>query len=371
MLAVTAVVLVGCASASSGSSPPALSSGSPTPSTRPADSKAADLRTQLDLLLEEHVIVVAKQAIAASNNTDEYAGYATLLTTNANALVDVMRSVFGNTSAAEFERLWVVQNGYLVDYTIGLVTHNADKSNGAMSGLVNGFEPQFTQLMANITSLPKDSIAGLETAQVTGAKTVIDDEISQSYSAMYSDLRAAYGDGARTGDVLATQIAQQFPDKFPGDPTTSAVDARVSLNGLLQEISYLETMNSDAVIAGRAAEATAAFGALAAARGELVRVLGLLFGPEVQAKLAEAWASRDADLDLYAKSADAAAHQRLIESFVPHVAALTPAPAEAVRRQVVATLHVIDDQRSKSYEQLANDDRAAATAMQPMADRID
>jgi hypothetical protein len=37
---------------------------------------------------------------------------------------------------------------------------------------------------------------------------------------------------------------------------------------------------------------------------------------------------------------------------------------------VAATLKVIDDQRSKSGLAIADDDRAAATAMQPIADSV-
>ena len=69
-------------------------------------------------------MVVAKQAVAASNHSDDYAGYATLLSANATALVDVVRSAYGNTSATQLDQVWKLQNGYLIDYTIGIVTHN-------------------------------------------------------------------------------------------------------------------------------------------------------------------------------------------------------------------------------------------------------
>jgi len=70
---------------------------------------------------------------------------------------------------------------------------------------------------------------------------------------MYADLRLAYASSSRIGDTIAIRMSQQFPDKFPGDPSISAVDARVALNSLLQEDSYITTMMSDAGIAGRAA----------------------------------------------------------------------------------------------------------------------
>jgi hypothetical protein len=369
-LAVTALVFTACSGTALSSNPSAAASASPSPTARPADSKAADLRTQLDLLLAEHAMVVGKQAVAASNHTDEYSGYLTLLASNANALVDVMRSAFGDTAASQFSQAWAIQNGYLVDYTIGLVTHNASKSNGAMSGLVNGFTPQFTKLISSLTQLSVDSMTQLETTQLTDTKTLIDDEIGQSYTKMYADLRLAYASSSRIGDTLAIRMSQQFPDKFPGDPSISAVDARVSLDGLLQEDSYLTTMMSDAGIAGRAAEAGAALGAIAAVSSDLTPVMGFLLGPDARNGFPGVWGIRDADLFAYANSSDPSASQKLTGSFVTQFSALTNAPAAAVRDQVVATLKAMDDQRTKAYTSVAEDDRAAAAAMQTIADRI-
>ncbi|HKB34556.1 MAG TPA: hypothetical protein VKF16_11900 [Candidatus Dormibacteraeota bacterium] len=364
------LVLAACTPLSTGSRPSPSPSGSPAPTARPADSKAADLRTQLDLLLGEHTMLVAKQAVAASNHTDEYAGYLTLLATNANSLVDVVRAGYGNTAANQFAQAWGIQNGYLVDYTIGVVTHNDAKSNGAMSGLVNGFAPQFAQLLASVAQLPVDSVTQLELAQLDAFKSVVDDETAQSYTKLYTDIRFAHGHSSRIGDMLAVRMAQQFPDKFPGDPTINAVEARITLNDLLQEDSYLTTMVSDAGIAGRGAEAAAALGGVAGVRTDLAPVIGFLLGPDGRAGFPGIWGIRDADLFAYSNSSDAGARQRLTGSFVSQFSALTHAPAPAVRDQLVATLKVMDDQRAKASKNIAGDDRSAASAMQSIADQI-
>src|SRR6202521_1756934 len=102
--------MAACSSPGSGSVHSPVPVSAPAPSPTPADSKAADLRTRLDLLLGEHVMVVAKQAVAASNHTDDYAGYATLSTTNGNALVEIIRSGFGNAPATQVEQAWAIQN---------------------------------------------------------------------------------------------------------------------------------------------------------------------------------------------------------------------------------------------------------------------
>lgn len=370
-MVVSALLLTACSSLGSGAVGSPAPIESPTPNTNPANSKAANLRTQLDLLLEEHVMVVAKQAAAASNHSDEYAGYLTLLTANGNSLAALVRAAFGNTAASQFEQAWAVQDGYLIDYTIGLVTHNDNKSNGAMSGLVNGFAPQFAQLITSLTQLPVNSTTQLEAAQLVEDKAMIDDEVAQSYTKLYVDVRAAYANSSQIGDALAIRMAQQFPDKFPGDPSTSAVDARVALNGLLQEHAYLTTMMSDAGIAGRGAEAADGLGAIAEVRGAIGPVMGFLLGPDAPTGFAQLWGIRDADVFAYANSGDAVARQRLTSSFVSQFSALTRAPAAAVHDQVIATLKVIDDQRIKSYKDIAGDDRTAAAAMQAIANRID
>ena len=261
--------MVACTTGGSASSSSRIATGSLSPAANPADSKAADLRVRLNLLLGEHVMVVAKQAVAASNHTDDYAGYLALLSANGNSLLDAMRAAFGNTAATQLDQAWGIQNGYLIDYTIGLVTHNDNKSNGAMSGLVNGFVPRFAQLITSLTQLPLDSMMQLETAQLTNTKTVIDDEVAQAYNKLYADLRVAYASSSRMGDTLAIRVAQVFPDKFPGDPSSKAVDARVSLNSLLQEHAYVTTMMSDAGIAGRGTEAASALSGVAGVRADL------------------------------------------------------------------------------------------------------
>jgi hypothetical protein len=370
LIAVTVALLAACGPSAVSSTPTPSPAASPSPTARPADSKAADLRTQLDLLLGEQVMVVAKQAVAASNHTDEYAGYLTLLASNTNSLVEVMRSAFGDTAATQFAQAWAIQNGYLVDYTIGVVTHNAAKSNGAASGLVNGFTPQFAQLVTKLSQLSVDSLTQLETTQLTNVRAVIDDEIGQSYTKMYADLRLAFASSAALGNTLAVRMSQEFPDKFPGDASTSAVDARVALNELLQEDSYLTTMSSDAGVAGRGVEVASALGSLASVRADLSPVMGFLMGPDARTGFGQLWGIRDADVLGYANSGDAATRQRLTGTLVTQLATLLHIPDTTISDQMTATLKTIDDQRGKAYKQVPADDQGAAAAMRALADRI-
>lgn len=381
LVALVMAAIIGCTS--SGGPPasaPRLTSPSPVASN-PAESKAADLRTRLDLLLGEHVFAIAKESSAAGRS-DEFSSYLHLLTSNGTELTDLMRSALGDTAAGSFDKIWTAQNDSFVTYTIGLVTHNKSKSDGAMSSLATRFVPQLSQFLATSTEIPLDPITQLITQHVLETKALIDDQFAQSYPRSYSDLRVVYAQASRIGDALAPKIAEKFPDKFPGDPSSKAVDVRVSMNNLLQENMYLATMTTSAVSGGRAAEQAAATRALADNADDLGTLFSALFGQTIGTRFDGAWAIRDSATIAYSAASNASARQAaaggLTGDYVTRFAALvqdstglsSTTLASAVDAQVQATIAVLDDQRSRSWAKLAGDDRAANSSMQSVADLI-
>lgn len=383
LIVILALATIACTDSNSGT-PSSGARAHPTlAAANAADSKAADLRVRLDGLLGEHVIVIGKTSLAATaNRSDEYKGYATLLTANGSNLSDVIASAFGATAAATFDQIWAAQNNYYVDYTVGLVSHNAAKSNGAASGLINGFVPQFAQFMSSMSSIPLDPITQLSTEQVLESKAMIDDQAALNNAKTFSDLQRAYAQAARIGDALASAIANKFPDKFPGDPANKAVDFRVSLDNLLEEDSYLATMATSATAAGRNGEQAAALNALAANADSLGTLFSQVFGAATGTRFDQVWGARDAGLVVYAGTADSATRQgalsNLTMTFVAQFGSLIDdstdlAGAEVsnpIQLQTEAVVRAIDDQRSKSDSIVAIDDHAAAAAMNPIGDLI-
>ena len=284
-------------------------------------------------------MIVAKETEAAVYHSDEYASYTSLLGANASDLSAIVGRAYGSTTATRFMQAWNMQNGYLVDYAIGVVTHDDDKARTAMSGATGTFAPQFAQLFVGIAL----------NDQLGADKAFIDDVAGQRYAPFYVDLHKAYAHTQAVGDELATQIVKLFPDKFPGDPSLRDVDARVALNLALQEHSYLATMATDAAVAKRDTEKGAALSALAS----------------TATQLGKAWADWDSAVVAYSGGAELQP-----TNHVDRLSALTGAPKSAVQLYVQATIKVVDDQRSKSSKEVANDDRAAATAMQPIADSL-
>lgn len=350
-----------------------------SPSPNPTDSKAADLRTRLDLLLGEHVMVIAKESSAA-RRADEFAGYLRLLTSNENDLTDLVRSALGGAAAERFATIWSAQNDYLVNYTIGQVTHNTSKSDAATASLVNGFVPQFSLFAADSAQIQQAPIAQLVMQYALQTKAVIDDQVNQRYPRMYADLHVAYAQASLIGDALAPKIAQKYPDKFPGNATSKAVNLRVSVNALLQENSYLSTMATSAAVGARSADLVAARGALTDNTNALATMLKDLFGSSAAIQFDQIWPAKNAAVIAYATASAVAAKQRALSQlndfFVPRfsgfiqswtgLAAFTP----AVESQVAGTITVIDDQRSKSLTGVAADDRSAEASMELVADLI-
>ena len=187
--------------------------------------------------------------------------------------------------------------------------------------------------------------AGALGDQVTADKAFIDDLFVQNFTAFYHDLHAAYVHSQVVGDAMTRDIVQRFPDRFPGSLDGRDVNNRVANNLLLQEHAYVVTMATDAGAAKRDADKTAALAALASNAGK-------------------AWSDWDAGLAAYSSGAALPAPGLFVES----LASVTGAPASVVGRYVNATVKVVDDQRSKSSKTLADDDRAAATATEAIAD---
>jgi hypothetical protein len=185
----------------------------------------------------------------------------------------------------------------------------------------------------------------------------------------------------RLGDALAPAIANKYPDKFPGDPAAKAVDFRVSLDTLLQEHAYLATMTTSAATAGRNTEQAAALTAMATNATSLGTSFSSVFGAAAGTRSDQVWGAHDADLVVYAGSADAATKQSALDSLMSAFVAqflslvhdstdLTGAEiSNAVQNQVANTIKVIDDQRAAT-KVVAADDHTAAAATIPIGDLI-
>jgi len=339
-----------------------LSSSTPSPSPT-APTQAGDLRTQLDLLLTEHVMVVAKESAAALNGSGEYPGYVALLSTNEDALMRLVRDAAGHTTATNFSRAWAALNADLVEYAIRIATHDGEKADAATARLTATTMPNLANQLAELTLSDSQSLLTIVTNEVTALRDTIDAAADHHYAAMYVSLTTALSASTTLGDRIADRIAARFPDKFPGDQSATAVVRRVHLNVLTQQRAYLVTMATDAEVNARNDEKAQAFGALSTNLNQILAEMD-------SARSKQAWSDELANIERYAATGDQVSRSALTEGFVTQLAAVTSASPGIVSNQVNATIKVLDDQRAKKLDDVSGDDRAAAASMAPLADSL-
>ena len=255
-------------------------------------SDAANLRTDLNYLLGEHLILAAKATGAAlDGRTDQFEAYGGLLNTNGTDLGAAIGSVYGSEAEDEWNRIWSAHNGFFVDYTTGVATDDAALADGAVEDLTTIYVPEFSAFLAGATGLPEDAIAGLVTDHVLQTKAVVDAQASGDWEAAYDAIRAAYAHMQMIGDALAPAIAEG--NDIDGDAATAAVDFRVALNQLLQEHLFLASFATDAAIGGRTDEFAAAGAALNTNGTDLGAAIGGLFGQEAEDEWNRIWSAHN------------------------------------------------------------------------------
>jgi hypothetical protein len=349
----------------------ALPIAAPSPSPEGADSAAADLRTHTDLLLGEHTYVIAKLAVAAAaGRKDEFRSYASVLAANGGDITTLIRSALGETVGTQFGQAWMVGNNYFVDYLVAAVTHDKAKQDAATSGMTGIYVPQMTALLNSSLSLTAEQAALMGSDQVSGLKQVIDDAVSSGFAALYDDLHAAYVKAIRAGDQISEAIVSRFADRFPGNAQSKSATFRSVLDTLLQNQAYLMTMASDAIVAGTAAEQNAASVALAQNTTLLTALFGGVFGDSAGAQFGHVLNTEATLLAAYAKSGDVEARQTAITTAAPPNDPAGTTFGPDLTLEITATFQAIDDQRARSFDKLADDDRTAATQLAAAGDTV-
>src|SRR5439155_4607561 len=305
-LAAGTVLLAACAKSSttSSSSPsatrPASSLPSATAATLVTDSKAADLRTSVNLLFGQHLDVAIKAVDAAlGGRTAEFTAYGDILNTNGTDIGALIGQVYGADAQTKFNGIWSAHNADFVEYTQGLAAKDMAKQTDAVNKLTTVYIPQFSALIAGATGLPTATVTDLTTMHITTTKAVVDDIAAKSYDKAATDLRTATAHMQKLADPVAEAIAAQHPDTFPGDPKNKGVDFRVALDNLLQEHLYLATSATGDALAGNSAEFTPLGAALNANGTDLGSAIGGLFGSDAGTQFNAIWSAHNADFVEY------------------------------------------------------------------------
>lgn len=188
----------------------------PVPPPPPTSAtKAAELRSALNLLLAEHIVLATNATGAALGGRDaEFKAAATALDANSVDLSKAVGSVYGANAETAFLALWRTHIGFAVDYTTGVATKDKAKQDKAVADLL-GYTTGFGAFLNSASpSLPKDTVADLVKTHILTLKDVIDAQAANDPAKAMTALRKAYGHMRFICDPLAEAIVKQFPDKF-------------------------------------------------------------------------------------------------------------------------------------------------------------
>ena len=398
----TAAVLAGCSGASNPSAAPLATSApamtdhsttgmqSMTPDgsagTSMTDGGAADLRTKLDLALGEHIILASKATEAAlGGRSTEFAAYGGLLNTNGTDIGAMIGAAYGADAADAFNKIWSAHNGFFVDYTTGVATKDKAKMDKAVSDLTTVYVPQFAKFIADATGLPLDAVTSLTTAHVLQTKAIVDAQAKGDWKTAYAAIRTAYAHMQMIGDAIAPAIAAKLPDKFPGNPSTKAVDLRVGLIQLLQEHLYLASFATGAALGGRTGEFAAAGAALNTNGTDLGAAIGSLYGAAAKDQWNQIWSAHNGffvDYTTGVATKDKAKMDKAVSDlttvYIPQFAAFlagaTDLPKDALAslltEHVLTTKAIVDAQALGDFTAVAAADRMAAHHMEMIADPL-
>ena len=381
-----AFTLAACGNTATSTSPGSGPPTSPSTTTMATSSPAADLRTKLNVLLGDHLILASKATGAALGGRNaEFAAYGDLLNKNGTDIGEMVGAAYGADAKNKFNSIWSAHNGFFVDYTTAVAKQDAAGKQKAVDNLMNVYVPQFSDFISGATGLPRDTVAGLTRTHVLTTAAIVDAQGARDWPTVYANIRKAYAHMRMIGDPLSEAIAGKMSSKFPGKADAKAVDLRVSLNLLLQEHLYLATDATGAALGGRNAEFAAAGQALNANGTDIGSAIGALYGTDAQNKFNSIWSAHNGffvDYTTAVAKQDAAAKQKAVDNlmnvyvpqFADFISGATGLPRDTVagltKTHVLTTAAVVDAQGAKDAAGAAAKDRAAAQHMEMIADPL-
>lgn len=176
---------------------------------------AADLRTGLNALLGEHVLLAAVATSHALGGREAaFKGAAVGLDANSVDFAKAIGSVYGSDAEQAFLPLWRKHIGFFVDYTVAVATNDKTKQNKAVNDLVQYTEDFGAFLSSANPNLPKQAVAELVKGHVLTLKEVVDAQAAKDWQKAYAAVRTAYGHMHMIADPLGAAIAKQFPQRY-------------------------------------------------------------------------------------------------------------------------------------------------------------
>ncbi len=180
------------------------------------DTKAADLRTMLAGLQQEHFALAAPTMRNRFDGTASFEPAFASLDNNTNDLAASVGSVYGEEAQAKFDQIWSSHINFFVDYTTAAKAGDQAgmaKAVQDLSGYVDAISTFFSEANPN---LPKEAVAQLIGEHVQLLKAAVDTYGAGDIAGSYAKQREGTVQIQGIGSTIAGAIVKQSPDKFSG-----------------------------------------------------------------------------------------------------------------------------------------------------------
>jgi hypothetical protein len=380
------VTVAGCGWSNSMHSMPDHSMRDSMMSSKDTQWSAADLRSNLNALLGEHVLIAAVATSHALGGREAaFNGAVGGLDANSVDISKAIGAVYGADAEKAFLPLWRKHIGFFVDYTTGTATKDKAKQDKAVADLV-GYSQDFDAFLSSANpNLPKNVVADLVKGHILTLKDVVDAQAAGDWPKAYAATRAAYHHMQMIGDPLASAIVRQFPDRFAGSTNSSASTLRTTLNMTLREHAIIAAMATGSALGGREAEFKSAANALDGNSIDIAKTIGSVYGADAERAFLPLWRRHigfvvDYTTGLAAK--DKAKQDKAVDDLIKYSedfgAFLTSANpnlpksivAELVKGHIVTLKDVVDAQAAREWPKVYANLRMAASHMAMIADPL-
>jgi len=348
--------------------------------------KAAELRTGLNALLGEHVLIAAVATSHALGGREAaFKGAVMGLDANSVDIAKAIGSVYGTGAQEAFLPLWRKHINFIVDYTVGVATKDKAKQDKAVGDLVQYTQDFGAFLSSANPNLPKPVVADLVKTHVLTFKDVIDAQAAGDFPKAYTAVRTAYGHMQMIGDPLSAAIVKQFPERYAGWTDSPAAGLRSGLNLAFREHVVLAAMATGSALGNRGAEFKAAADALDANSVDIAKAIGSVYGTGAQEAFLPLWRKHIGfvvDYTTGVATKDKAMQDKAVGDLVQYTQDFgaflnsanpnlpKPVVADLVKTHALTLKEVIDAQAAKDWQKVYTNLRGAAGHMQMIADPL-
>ena len=179
------------------------------------DSKAVELRSNLDMLLSEHAYLAADTMRKGAEGSKDFDESVKSLNMNTKELSKAIGDVYGKDAGMEFEKMWSEHIGYFVDY-VNATNNNDEKGRQEALNNLDNYRDTFSQFMATATD-EKLEAKGLSDGlqmHVNQLVSAFDASVNGDYDKAYKYERESIHHMYMVSKGLSDAITKQFPEDY-------------------------------------------------------------------------------------------------------------------------------------------------------------